>query len=623
MKQRLRATSEDASVYDAVFAKSMEIYNSTDRIAYPRPLGGYVYNFWQDKDHVRGVWRRCTQASYDAGTPAWETLLDIDAMSRTDNIRWVFKGASALEPTSTTTAVYDLFLVSLSDGGGDATEVREFDMRTRSFTDLRFPASKGSVSYVDANTMLVGRDFGEGSMTASGYPRQVRLWKRGTPLDHAVIIHQGERSDVSCSGYVLRDAARGTSDAASRSYTIINRSSTFFTGEKFVWEKGKVTKLDLPDDCDIAGLQNGQLIVQLKSAWRSQDGDYAQGALVSVHMEQLLRGKHLVRGIVEPGQRSSISDIALTKNTLIVVMLTDVKNELRVYRYDERGKGWEQRATPVPSATTGMTSDAMYRMGTINVVASSDESDRYYFIFTNFLTPTTLCVADAVANTCTELRSLPATFDANGMKVEQYSVRSKDGTMVPYFVVRGAGSASGATTTSAAPTLLYAYGGFEVSMLPFYSATLGHAWLARGGVYVLANIRGGGEYGPEWHRAGLKEKRQNVYDDFHAVAEDLRARGITAKGKLGIMGGSNGGLLMGVAFTQRPDLYNAVVCQVPLLDMKRYTKLLAGASWEGEYGDPDKPEQWEYIKRYSPYHNLQAKPAVAYPEVLFTTSTRD
>ncbi|MFM8179896.1 MAG: prolyl oligopeptidase family serine peptidase, partial [Candidatus Kapaibacterium sp.] len=368
---------------------------------------------------------------------------------------------------------------------------------------------------------------------------------------------------------------------------------------------------------------NGQLIVQLKSAWRSQDGDYAQGALVSVHMEQLLRGKHLVRGIVEPGQRSSISDIALTKNTLIVVMLTDVKNELRVYRYDERGKGWEQRATPVPSATTGMTSDAMYRMGTINVVASSDESDRYYFIFTNFLTPTTLFVADAVAGTCTELRSLPATFDANGMKVEQYSVRSKDGTMVPYFVVRGAGSASGATTTSAAPTLLYAYGGFEVSMLPFYSATLGNAWLARGGVYVLANIRGGGEFGPEWHRAGLKEKRQNVYDDFHAVAEDLRARGITAKGKLGIMGGSNGGLLMGVAFTQRPDLYNAVVCQVPLLDMKRYTKLLAGASWEGEYGDPDKPEQWEYIRRYSPYHNLQTKPAVAYPEVLFTTSTRD
>ncbi|MFM8177755.1 MAG: S9 family peptidase, partial [Candidatus Kapaibacterium sp.] len=286
VKQRLRATSEDASVYDAVFAKSMEVYNSTDRIAYPRPLGGYVYNFWQDKDHVRGVWRRCTQASYDAGTPAWETLLDIDAMSRTDNIRWVFKGASALEPTSTTTAVYDLFLVSLSDGGGDATEVREFDMRTKSFTDLRFPASKGSVSYVDANTMLVGRDFGEGSMTASGYPRQVRLWKRGTPLDHAVIIHQGERSDVSCSGYVLRDAARGTSDDASRSYTIINRSSTFFTGEKFVWEKGKVTKLDLPDDGEITGLQNGQLIVQLKSAWRAQDGDYAQGTLVSVHMEQ-------------------------------------------------------------------------------------------------------------------------------------------------------------------------------------------------------------------------------------------------------------------------------------------------------------------------------------------------
>ncbi|MFN5865528.1 MAG: prolyl oligopeptidase family serine peptidase [Candidatus Kapaibacterium sp.] len=615
--ERMRSTQD----YAAIYSRSLELNNSTDRIAYPSLYGGFVYNFWQDKQHVRGIWRRTTKALYDAGQPAWETLLDLDEMSRKDNVVWVYKGASALYPS------FDRFLVSLSKGGGDAVVVREFDVQAKRFTNLELPESKGSVSYVDANTLLISRDFGKGTLTTSGYPRQVRVWTRGTSVEQATTIYQAEPDDVSVSAYELRDAA----DPTAPTYTIINRGITFFTSEYRVWQKDAaaatastnttLVKLNLPDDCDIVGLQSGPLIVRIKSSWHTAGADVPQGALVSVHMQRLLQGEHVVKIIVAPDAASGISDLALTKNTLIVSMLTNVKHELYIYSFQKATASWEKRKVSAPD------------FGTINVIAADDLSDTYYYIFTNFLTPTTLYAADAALNTSTALRSLPATFDAGNMEVEQFKARSKDGTLVPYFVVRAKGAGPG-------PTLLYAYGGFEAPMLPYYSGVMGNAWLAKGGVYVLANIRGGGEFGPEWHRAGLKEKRQNVFDDFHAVAEDLLARGITAPGKLGIMGGSNGGLLVGVAFTQRPDLYNAVVCQVPLLDMKRYNKLLAGASWMGEYGNPDVTEEWEYIGKYSPYHNLRAKVAgqestqkgsentstntsTSYPEVFFYTSTRD
>jgi prolyl oligopeptidase len=577
--------------YNDIYTKSLEIYNSNDRIVYPTIYGEFIYNFWQDKEHVRGIWRRTPKFMYFNGTPSWETLLDLDAMSKADSVKWVFKGAAGLFPS------YHTFLVSLSKGGGDAVVVKEFDVMQKEFVKDGFslPESKSFVSYLNDMTAIVGTNFGDKSMTTSGYPRQVKLWSRGTPLSSAKLIFEGAESDVLTSGYVLRD---GMED-----HVILNRAITFYESEVFLWKGNKATKLDIPKDADISDILRNQLIVTLKSDWTVEGTTYESGSLISLDFAALAQGKKKIQRIITPDKVSSISSVATTQSKLLVNMLNNVKNELYMYALED--EKWVKNKVPAPE------------LGTIIVNATDEFSDVYFFTYHNFLTPTTLYMGNAVDNTIKSHKSLPAFFDASKYKVEQLHARSADGTQVPYFVV----SAKNIKLNGKNPTLLYAYGGFEVSMLPSYSGVLGKAWLENGGVYVLANIRGGGEFGPNWHNSGIKEKRQNVYNDFHSVAEDLIKRKITSSNNLGIMGGSNGGLLMGVAFTQRPDLYKAVVCQVPLLDMKRYNKLLAGASWMGEYGDPDKPEEWDYISKYSPYHNI--KKGGKYPEVFFTTSTRD
>ncbi len=577
--------------YQSIYNKSLEILNSTERIIYPNIQGQYIYNFWQDKEHVRGIWRRTTKQSYTSGKPVWETLLDIDAMSVKDNVKWVYKGASGLYPD------YNLFLVNLSKGGGDAVVVREFDATKKAFVDNGFvmEEAKGAASYIDHNTLIVSSDFGPNTMTTSGYPRQVKIWKRGTPLKDAQLIHEGAVTDVSSSGYVARDG--------SIQYTMVQRGITFYTSQKFVWMKDKLVKLDIPDDAEVSGLLNNQMVCQLKSDWKVGDNTHKQGSLVSLNFTDLLKGQKNVQLIVEPDAYSSVSGVSTTKNKLLVNLLSNVKSELYIYSFNA-GK-WSNQKVAAPD------------FGTISITETDEFSDDYYFGFTNFLTPSTLYSANASENTFKSIKSLPAFFDAGKYQVTQFKAKSKDGEMIPYFVI----SSKTVQYDGKNPTQLYAYGGFEIPMLPSYSGTIGKIWLENGGVYVLANIRGGGEFGPKWHQAGLKEKRQNIYNDFHAVAEDLISKKITSSKHLGIAGGSNGGLLVGVAFTQRPDLYNAVFCAAPLLDMQRYNKLLAGASWMGEYGNPDKPEEWEFIKNYSPYQNL--KPGVKYPEVFFYTSTRD
>ncbi len=577
--------------YQSIYDKSLEIYNSTDRIAYPNILGEYAYNFWQDKEHVRGIWRRATKESYLSGNPKWEILLDIDALAAKDDIKWVYKGATGLYPK------YDRFLISLSNGGGDAVYVKEFDPKTKSFIDngFKMDESKGGASYLDENTVIVSSDFGDGTMTTSGYPNQVKIWKRGTDLKDAPMIFQGELTDVGTWGGVMRDGEKN--------YAIVTRAMTFYTTQTYVIIDNKPVKLNLPEDCSANFILDGKLIVSLKSDWDLGGITYKQGDIISVGFESLLNGDKDMQLIYRPNEFSSVSGISSTKNKLLVEIITDVKSELYVYTYEN--ENWKKIKVPAPD------------FGTLSVSSTDEFSDMYFFNFANFLTPTTLYVADAKDNSVKPLKSLPAYFDGSKYKVEQFKAKSPDGTMIPYFMI----SAKNIELNGNNPTLLYAYGGFEVSSQPFYSGTIGTAWLDYGGVYVLANIRGGGEYGPKWHQSGLKEKRQNVYNDFHSVAEDLIAKKITSPQHLGIMGGSNGGLLVGVAFTQRPDLYNAVVCQVPLLDMQRFNKLLAGASWMGEYGNPDIPEEWEYIKKYSPYHNIKAN--TKYPEVFFTTSTRD
>lgn len=576
-------------IYQSVYDKSLEIYNSTDRIAAPGIYGKYIYNFWQDKEHVRGILRRTSKDDYANGNPTWETVLDIDALSKADNKKWVYKGSDGLYPN------YDRFLINLSNGGGDAIIVREFDAVKKEFIKGGFemPEAKGSLSYYDDNTVIVATDFGKGSMTTSGYARQVKLWKRGTPLSSAKLIFEGKVDDVWAAGYKMRDG--------DKKYLFMARGITFYTSETSVMVNDKLVKLDIPNDADISNLFKDQLVLSLKSDLTIDGKVYKQGSVISLDFTKLLTGKKEAQLIYEPDEASSLSGVTSTKNKLLICILTNVKSELYIYSFD---KTWSKVKVNAPD------------YGTIGLSTTDENSDLYYFYFQNFLTPSSLFIADAGANTNRSLKSLPAYFDANKYTVEQIKAKSTDGTMIPYFIIYPKNMVNNGKN----PTLLYAYGGFESAMLPSYSGVMGKNWLDNGGVYVLANIRGGSEFGPKWHQAGLKEKRQNIYNDFHSVAEDLITRNVTSPQCLGIMGGSNGGLLMGVSFTQRPDLYNAVVCQVPLLDMKRYNKLLAGASWMGEYGDPD-TKDWEFIKKYSPYQNL--KKDTKYPEVFFMTSTRD
>ncbi len=577
--------------YQQIYDKSLEIYNSSERIAYPTIRGNYVYNFWKDKDHERGIWRRCLLANYTNGKLDWETLLDIDELSKKDEIKWVYKGARGLYPS------YNQFLVELSKGGGDAVITKEFDVNKKQFIENGFfiDEAKGEASYVDENTLIVATDFGEGTMTTSGYPSQVKLWKRGTRLKDAQLIYQGESTDVGTWGSVLRDD--------SQAYTLITRSLTFFTSHTLIWVNNKAIKLDIPEDCDLKTILNNQLVIQLKSDWTVNSITYKTGTLLSLNFTALLKGEKQIQVIIEPDEFSSISEVSKTRNKLLVNLLTNVTGKLYIYSFND-GK-WINQKVNAPD------------FGTISIVATTDISDQYFFDFENFITPSTLYSADAGNNTFKAYKSLPAYFDASKYDVKQFKAESKDGTMVPYFIVFRKDMKNDGTN----PTLILAYGGFESSSLPFYASTFGIAWLDKGGVFVLANIRGGGEFGPKWHQDGMKEKRQNVFDDLYAVSENLISRKVTSSKHLGVMGGSNGGLLVGVAFTQRPDLYNAVMCEVPLLDMQRYNKLLAGASWMGEYGNPDIPEEWEYIRKYSPYQNL--KEGMNYPEVFFYTSTRD
>ncbi|MEM6723240.1 MAG: prolyl oligopeptidase family serine peptidase [Bacteroidota bacterium] len=577
--------------YQEIFEKNLEIYNSKENIAYPSIIGEYIYNFWKDENYVRGVWRRSPKLAYLNGEPEWEELINIDKLSEADGEKYVWKGASGLYPD------YNLFMVNLSKGGGDATIKREFDMRTKSFVEDGFTIaeSKGGASWIDENTLIVSVVLDKENATTSGYANQAAIWKRGTDIKEAKVIFTGNKSDVGSWGYTFRDG--------DQVYTAVTNAPTFYTRKIHILHEGKLVEMDLPEDASMLNLLDDEMIVELKSDWEINGETHKQGSVISLSYEALLEGKHQIKKLVEPSERASIMGVSSTKTGLVVSLLNNVRSEL--YSYQLADGEWQKERIEAPD------------FGTIQMGSMDEDSEAFFFYYQNFLTPSTLYYMDLATGEMKAVQSSPAYFDSKGFEVHQYEATSKDGTKIPYFVVHKSDVKLDGTN----PTLLYAYGGFEVSQRPSYSSTLGTAWLQRGGVYVLANIRGGGEFGPKWHQAGLKENRQRVYNDFHAVASDVIAKKITSPKHLGIRGGSNGGLLIGVAITQRPDLYGAAICAVPLLDMKRYNKLLAGASWMGEYGDPDDPKQWAYISRYSPYHNL--KEGVEYPEVFFTTSTRD
>ncbi len=581
--------------FEPLHQQALEIVQSRDRIPSPGfNRDGTIDNFWQDAEHVRGIWRTTTLDSYRTAEPAWETVLDVDALSAAEGKNWVWKGSTCLPPEETRC------LISLSDGGKDAVTVREFDRATKTFVADGFilPESKGDAAWVDRDTLLVSRDFGPGSMTSSGYPMIVRLLKRGQTLDQATTVFTGQPTDVAVSGYTLRDA-----DGVVRA-TLINRGVSFYEGETHrLNADGTTTKLELPAKSTINALVKGQLVVTTDQDWTAPSGqDWKTGDVIAWDLDRWLADPATpAQLVIRPGEREAVEGISSTRNTLVVALTENVRGSVYIYEPGD----WSRRRLDLPQNVT------------VGIGSASERDDQVFVSVAGYLNPSSLYLADAAAGPAEVVKSLPAKFDATGMVVDQFEATSADGTKIPYFVVHKGDMPMDGTN----PTLLYGYGGFQNSLLPGYSATVGKLWLERGGVYVIANTRGGGEFGPRWHQAALQQNRQRAHEDFQAVALDLIARDITSQPRLGIMGGSQGGLFMGAMLTQRPDLINAAVIQVPLFDMLRFHRLLAGASWMAEYGNPDVAEERAWIEAYSPYQRLEA--GQPYPEVFIHTSTKD
>jgi len=583
----LRADPDYQSDYEAI----LHVMDASDRIPYGELDHTYVFNFWQDAEHPKGVWRRTSIADYARPAPSWEVLLDLDRLAQEERENWVWKGADC-------TPSLKRCLLHLSRGGGDAVVVREFDLAARSFAKSGFTLeeAKSTITWLDEDTVLFGTDFGPGSMTSSGYPRIVKLWRRGEPMAQARTLYEADPGDVAASAVVFHEPT-GT-------IALIQRDVSFFAAEYFLLTPEHTTQqLPLPRSADLKGAQGPHLIFTLREEWTpAGQAAIGKGALIAYRVPQREpAGGAAVTVLYAPDARAAIDEVATGRDAVYASIYHDVTGSIHAFRPLEPG-GWNDRLLPLPQG------------GSTHIVSANGWGPESYFRYESYLSPATL-YADEGEGRPVGIKSLPARFDASHLVTEQFFAVSRDGTRVPYFVTRPRQLAG------PAPTVLYGYGGFEVSETPSYSANFGMLWLTRGGVFAVANIRGGGEYGPAWHQAALGQNRQKSFEDFQAVAQDLVRRGLTTPAQLGIMGGSNGGLLVSASMVERPELFGAVVCQVPLIDMLRYTQIGAGASWEAEYGDPARSADRAWILKYSPYQNVS--PGKRYPPVLFVTATSD
>lgn len=582
---RSTAILESHPAYDAMLEEARAILTSDERVPGVGLRGGYAYNFWRDAEHVRGIYRRMPQKAYLDGGDEWEVLLDLDQLAEDEDENWVYGGIQCLAPE------YTRCLLTLSRGGSDAAVVREYDLATQSFVEDGFylPEAKSSVAWLDQDTVLVGTDFGEGSLTDSGYPRQTRRWKRGEDLADAEQVFEVAKEDIWAYPISFYDgeAYRGG----------IFHGETFYDYNWMVLtDSGAPFRLPLPKKASISGFASGDYIIELKEPWEFGDETYETGSVVALSED--LGSAEL---LIAQTDKMAVQGVASSETDVLVSLLDDIEG--RIVRFEKNRRGWRGRDVKLPEG------------GVVGLQTVEPKSGALIVTYENPIQPETYYYVEN--RRAKDIRQSPAFFDAEGMVFQRYEATSSDGTKIPYTVL----ALEETLKNGPAPTIQYGYGGFEISILPTYGATAGKLWAERGGVYVTTNIRGGGEYGPAWHQAGLKGKRQIIYDDFQAISEDMIERGITTKEQLGILGGSNGGLLMGVSMTQRPDLYTGVGIGVPLLDMIRYDKLLAGASWVGEYGDPDNPEERPFLEEISPYHNLEAN--ADYPRPFFFTSTKD
>jgi prolyl oligopeptidase len=583
--------------FAGLYAQALTIAQAKDRIPLPELIGGQVYNFWQDDDHVRGLWRRTTPAQFATATPQWTPVLDLDALAKSEDANWVFKGAICNWPRESRC------LLGLSDGGEDAVTLREFDLSSNQLVSGGFtlPRGKQDAAWENENSLLVSREWSPGELTAAGYPFIVKRLKRGQALADAVEVFRGAKSD---GGYGV--STRVLYDGAGDSAILIRRPLTTFEAEYYLLTPAGPRRLDVPLESAAAGLVDGRLLFIFQQDWNANGAAIRSGSLVATDLAGAVAepGGATWSPVYVPGPRETLGDVATTKSRLLLVTYENVRGRAWVYT-PAAGGGWSKEPLELPDNST------------IGITSTDERVETAYLTTTSFLVPPTLQQLEALTKSLTVVKTSPARFDASNDVVDQREATSTDGTQIPYFIVHP----KDMKLDGSNPTLLYAYGGFDIAETPNYNGILGKLWLERGGVYVLANIRGGGEFGPAWHDAGLTVHRQRVYDDFAAVAENLIATKVTSPRRLGIQGGSNGGLLMGVEFTQHPELWNAVDIQVPLLDMLRFEQIQAGASWTGEYGSVSDPQQRAFLASISPYNNLKA--GVAYPQPLIWTTTKD
>ncbi len=591
------AVLEKDSHFAQLYKDALAVAQSSDRIPYVSFIGGELYNFWQDSVHVRGLWRRTSLASYRTAKPQWTTVLDLDSLATAEKANWVWEGADCAEPAERTC------MVRLSDGGEDAITAREFDLRARSFVAGGFvlPHGKQRFTWVGEDTLLVAREWAKGDLTKSEYPFIVKRVVRGQPIAQATEVYRGSAQD---GGYGVTPYTM--EDGAGHRVVLIDRPISTFESEKYIVTPSGVEKLALPLESSPSAIVDGQVVVQLSQDWTAGATRIRGGSLASFDAAKAIADPaHLSPvAIYQPGPRESVGGASAARDRLVATIYQNVRG--RVFLVTRAANGtWVKKQLPFPDNLA------------IDVADANTHGNEAFVNVQGFLTPSSLWLADARTGSAVSVKSLAPTFDASRDTVEQLDAASTDGTRIPYFIVHP----KQMKLDGANPTILTAYGGFEVSMTPSYQSMGGKLWLEHGGVYVLANIRGGGEFGPAWHEAGLKTHRQIIYDDFAAVGKDLIARKITSPRKLGIVGGSNGGLLMGVEFTQHPELSHAVDIQVPLLDMLRYEQIDAGSSWVGEYGSMSNPAERAFWEKTSPYQNLKA--GVAYPEPFIWTTTKD
>jgi prolyl oligopeptidase len=583
--------------YGGFYADALAIAEAKDRIPAPDILGGQILNFWQDADHVHGIWRRTTLEGYQSDAPQWTTVLDLDDLSKVEKANWFWKGAESAEPAERRC------MVDLSDGGEDAVTIREFDLPSARFVENGFQLSRAKqrVAWEDEDTILMARALDPAELTASGYPFVVRRLKRGQALEAAQEVYRGAAKD---GGYGVTPYA--LYDGAGHHAIVIERPLSTFESEKYLLTGSGVAQLALPHKSKIRTLVDGKIIVSLAEDWTVGSAKLHQGSLIAVDLSEAAQDPGHLKPVViyAPGPRESFGQAAATRSALLVTTLDNVRGRAFIYR-PETGGAWSHLKLDVVDNASIAIADA------------DIHGEVAFLSVAGFLQPSSLWLLNAQSQSFKEVKTLPPKFDASRDVVEQFEAVSSDGAKIPYFIVHPVDMKLDGRN----PTLLNAYGGFQISETPFYSANTGKLWLERGGVFVLANIRGGGEFGPAWHEAGLKTHRQIIYDDFAAVARDLMARKITSPRRLGIMGGSNGGLLMGVEMTQHPELWNAVAIAVPLLDMVRFEQIAAGESWVGEYGSVSNPQERAFLTSISPYANLRR--GVQYPEPLIWTTTKD